>query len=281
MKNSNNKKFSSFPWFILVSFSLLILITAVVLYFFGYYLIGHFFTLGFIILFGLILGFRDVINKTPIHKNSIYLGIVKAYKIPMLPDKINKFYNHIYIRILRFIGGFCLLLLLTKTYLVLSTHLHLPIIIMGLIQSIQIILIFLIKGIYGIYMLKYKSKEFEVKNSPLNHFATHLARILYCVKVGCTLTGGAAASVAAGASFDLVLESAGHEKVFVPMLGSMYKSIFGELTKSAENNITKMVEKSEPKPDEGVYNAIKNYNSLTPEEKLQFLSEINRNINEK
>ena len=45
---------------------------------------------------------------------------------------------------------------------------------------------------------------------------------------------GAAAAIAAGASYDSVLEAAGREEVFVPMLGSAYKKIFGELIPQAE-----------------------------------------------
>jgi hypothetical protein len=272
------------PWFILISFSLLNMTTGAVAYFHGYYLIGYFFILLFVIILGMTLWFKDVIKETPLHKNSIYLGVKKAYEVPMLPEKLDKFYNHIFIRILRFIGGLCLLLTLTSKYSVLPAYLHLPIFILGLLQSIQIILIFFTKGIYGIYTLKYKPNKFEVRNSPLNFFATHMARILYCAKVGCVVTGGAATVITAGASFDSVLEAAGREKVFLPMLGSMYKSVFGEiLPKTVENRMMDMVKKVEPdsKPDNNIVDTIKHYNSLTPEEKLIFLNEINRNINNK
>lgn len=44
------------------------------------------------------------------NKNSIFLGIKKGFSVPLLPTKIYAIYNHIYFRILRFIGGLCLLL---------------------------------------------------------------------------------------------------------------------------------------------------------------------------
>ena len=44
--------------------------------------------------------------------------------MPMLPKKIENVYSNIYIRILRFIGGLCLLLALTKNYLLLPIFLH-------------------------------------------------------------------------------------------------------------------------------------------------------------
>lgn len=144
-----------------------------------------------------------------IDKNSIYLGIQKGYNIGILPENLYKIYNNIFIRILRFIGGVCLLLVLTSYYLNLPIILHKFITIIGFIQSIQISVILLIKIIYGVYTLIYKKNEFEVRNSPLNQYATHIARIIYCAKVGCAVTGGTAATIAASASFDSVLESAG------------------------------------------------------------------------
>lgn len=132
-----------------------------------------------------------------IDKNSFYLGFMRAYNVPMLPKKIEVIYSNIYVRVLRFIGGVCLLLVLTNKHLLLPIYLHKFIIVVGAIQSIQILLIFIIKIIYGLYTLIYKSKDFEIRNSPLNQYATHLAKILYCAKVGCIVSGGAAGTIAA------------------------------------------------------------------------------------
>ena len=57
---------------------------------------------------------KNIFNKNyllnKIEKNSIYLGILKGYNIGILPEKVYKIYNNIFIRILRFIGGVCLFL---------------------------------------------------------------------------------------------------------------------------------------------------------------------------
>ena len=105
---------------------------------------------------------KYVLSK--IDKNSFYLGFMKAYSVPILPKKIENIYSNIYVRVLRFIGGVCLLLVLTNTYLLLPIYLHKIIIVVGAIQSIQILIIFTIKIIYGLYTLIYKSKEFEIRN---------------------------------------------------------------------------------------------------------------------
>ena len=145
-----------------------------------------------------------------LNKKSFFIGIKKGYSLNLLPSQINCVYNHLYFRIVRFIGGVSLILLLTKNHLLFPVYVQTIITILGVLQSIQILIIFTIKFIYGIYTLRYNKKVFEVRNSPLDQYATHIARILFCAKVGCAITGGAAATIAiaAGASFDSVLEAA-------------------------------------------------------------------------
>lgn len=183
------------------------------------------------------------------NKNAIFLGVKKGLSVPLLPTKISSLYNHIYLRIFRFIGGVCLLLVLTSNYRHLPTFLHLIIIIVGAIHSIQMCVIFLIKACYGIYTLKYKPEDFEVRNSPLNHMASHIGKILYCAKVGCVVTGGAATFLGGGVVVDQILEEAGREKVFVPFMGSLYKSAFGELTPTTQERLNAMTTSATPNKD--------------------------------
>jgi hypothetical protein len=125
----------------------------------------------------------------------------------MLPPKIEKLYSNIFIRIFRFIGGICLILTITEYFKLFPGFLHVIILIFAIIQSVQIFFIFLIKFSYGIYIIIYKSKEFEIRNSPLNYFATHFTKILICVKTGCQVVGVAGTVIATGAAFDAVLEA--------------------------------------------------------------------------
>lgn len=99
-------------------------------------------------------------------KNPLYLGFIRAYSIPTLPTKVELIYSHIFVRILRFLGGLSCLLVLTKTHLILPAFLHLLLSILASIQITQIILIFIIKFCFGIYTLIYKKEKFEVRNSP-------------------------------------------------------------------------------------------------------------------
>lgn len=101
-------------------------------------------------------------------KNSIYLGIMKAYSIPTVPLSVENYYNNVFVRIFRVIGGISVIMVLTKFYLNLPEYLHLFCTIIASIQVTLVMIIFIIKFFYGIYTLIYKKEIFEVRNSPLN-----------------------------------------------------------------------------------------------------------------
>jgi len=107
---------------------------------------------------------NKILVKYPLDKNSIILGFKKAYSLPTLPYKLEKIYYHILFRILRVIGGGCLFLVITGYSLKLPYLVQYIVIPLSIFQTIQMWLIFMIKGIYMTYYLIYKKKEFEVRN---------------------------------------------------------------------------------------------------------------------
>jgi hypothetical protein len=220
-----------------------------------------------------------------VEKKSLYLGFKRGYDIPILPEVIFKFYNIIYIRILRVIGGLCLFIVLTKIHLILPTYLHFPIIIIGFLQSLQICIIFMIKICYGLYTLIYKKKLFEVRNSPLNRYATHIANIVYCAKWGCAITGGTAGFLGAGIIFDTTLEASGRPKIFLPLVGKAYKTVFGEQPSSIEDKIYKsfgLENKSGTSNETSVTDLIDKYHSSlrqSDNDKKAFMDEIKSESN--
>ena len=92
---------------------------------------------------------KELIKK--LNTNSLYLGFKKGYNLSILPEKIEKIYSLIFVRILRVIGGISFLLVLTSKYLMFPLYLQKVILILGIIQSLQMLIIFIIKIIYGIY----------------------------------------------------------------------------------------------------------------------------------
>ena len=95
-------------------------------------------------------------------------------------------------------------------------------------HSILITCIFVIKFFYGLYVIIKKPHVFEVRNSPLNNFASHLARVISCARIGCGAAVGTTGVLAAAVTYDTILEATGREKVFVPMIAKFYNDIFGE-----------------------------------------------------
>lgn len=106
---------------------------------------------------------KNFLSKN-IDTNSIYLGIKKGLSVPLLPEKLDKAYNHIFTRILRVIGGTCFLLSVTSAYLSFPSYLHMVILVIGGIQSIQMIIISFVKFFYGVYTLRYHPEKLEVRN---------------------------------------------------------------------------------------------------------------------
>ena len=105
------------------------------------------------------LNIRDYFNK-----KNIILGFNQAYKVSLLPLPVELFLNNIFIRIIRFICSLCLILVLTNQFTFLPQYLHGLIIVLAFIQSIQMLIIFIIKIVYGLYTIICRRDKLEVKN---------------------------------------------------------------------------------------------------------------------
>ena len=87
----------------------------------------------------------------------------------------------------------------------------------------------------------------EVRNSPLNLFAIHIAKVLSCIKIGCIATGSTAAVVAGGVTLDTLIEKSGRPPIFIPMLAEWLNLILGKPTVSISD--VKLPETSTPLSD--------------------------------
>lgn len=66
-----------------------------------------------------------------------------------------------------------------------------------------------------------KSDKLNVRNSPIDHFATTAGKLLYCWKYGCQ--ADSAGLVGTSFLIDSMLEAGGQEKVFTPLIGKGVK----------------------------------------------------------
>jgi hypothetical protein len=163
-------------------------------------------------------------------------------------------------------------------YLQLPEILHLFCTIIASVHVTQVMIIFIIKTIYSLYTLIYKKEIFEVRNSPLNKYASILSKALYCLKFGCTATGAGASFIAGGMAYDAVLEEAGRERRFLPFIGKVYKGVFGEVHKNLGNNspfVTGQTPTPNKKEVESVTEMITKYHNMSESEKKEFMAEIN------
>lgn len=137
--------------------------------------------------------------------------------------KVLSFHNNPLVRVFRVIGGVSILTVFSKKHLLLSLPFKSVILFFALLHIIYISSISIIKLWYGYKVLK--SDKLNVRNSPLDHFATTVGKLLYCWKYRCQV--GSAGLGLVGTSFliDSMLEAGGQEKVFTPFTPLIGKGV--------------------------------------------------------
>lgn len=147
--------------------------------------------------------------------------------------------------------------------------------ILASIQITQIFLILIIKFFYGIYTLIYKKEKFEIRNSPLNRYASLISQALYCIKFGFAVTGAGATFIAGGAAYDSVLDESGRDRVFVPFMAKTYNAVFGE-GPYTNNQFKALIDKNVPSEtvniqnQESVTEVLNKFHNMSPEEQEEF-----------
>lgn len=162
------------------------------------------------------------------NQKTLFQRLVASLKVgwnaPVLPPKVLNFHNNPLVRIFRVIGGISILTVLSNIHLLLFLPFKLMVLFIALLHFIYITTVSIIKLWYGFKVLK--SDELNVKNSPLDRFATTAGKLLYCWKYGCQ--AGSAGLGLVGTSFliDSMLEAGNQEKVFTPLIGKGVKFLF-------------------------------------------------------
>ena len=95
--------------------------------------------------------------------NTIILGIKIGISIDTLPLKVRNLIEKPFSRLLRVIGGICLLLILSGIYEKFDFPFIWVILILGLSQSLFMVIINFTKFFYGTYIFFNKPELFEVK----------------------------------------------------------------------------------------------------------------------
>lgn len=165
----------------------------------------------------------------------LIIGLKVGWNAPVL-SKVLNFHNNPLVRIFRVIGGLSVVTVLLKQHTSLYLPLQYLVLFLSFLHIIYIFIISIIGIIHGFKVLK--SDKLNVKNSPLDRFASITGKLLYCWKVGCKV--GSAGISLAGTSViaDTILEAGGQEKLFTPLLGKGVK--FMIQGKSADSLFTEI-----------------------------------------
>jgi len=143
-------------------------------------------------------------------------GLKKGIYLELLPDNVLIFHNSVIVRIFRVIGGISFILWISKLYLKsnISLVLILPFV---FIHLIYITIISFIKIKYLIYL--WKNGKLEVRNSPVDKFATFGFRLAACAKGVCVYGAGTGTTIALGLGIDELLAHSGRPAIFKPIFG--------------------------------------------------------------
>ena len=97
-------------------------------------------------------------------ETSFFKGIAKGWSIDLLPPKIALLYRGFYNRIFRVVGGIFTLLTLYQFKFGI-VYIDYFILYFSLVFLLQLIIIYLIRLVYGLYLILFKPEIFEVRNS--------------------------------------------------------------------------------------------------------------------
>lgn len=152
------------------------------------------------------------------------LGLKKGWSTPTLPNHIIILQNHIFIRILRVLGGISIILIITHRLEALGN---------GMLYIMFLYLCLIFSFMFSIYLLYInyhrikhmykvlKNNDLEIRNSPFDRFATFAARLLWCSKGFCDIVAPIGVSYGAMAGIDELRKIKGYEPIFLPFLSNI------------------------------------------------------------
>ena len=143
----------------------------------------------------------------------IIIGFKKGWNTPSLPPHLIELNNNPLIRIMRFLGGVSIFMIITHKYGY------------SIILYINIFLT-LIFGLYHFYLTYYRFKhiyklikngDLNVRNSPLDKLASIASNILMCFKGSCDVVSPLATPLALMLGIEAALRDADKQPIFSPI----------------------------------------------------------------
>lgn len=184
-------------------------------------------------LFSYSLPLFSVANKhyNNLKDTSFYKGVKKGYSIELLPGFIKKYYHNRFNKLFRIVGGIFTILVVSNMHLYLNFFfIDYMIMFISVLFLLQVLILNVIRMIYGIYLFIYKREVFQVKNSPVNVLATKWSMITICFKYGvCAPLAFLGTITTLGVVGDTIHVAAGGNPVFVPWVASNWKEVYKQI----------------------------------------------------
>lgn len=160
-------------------------------------------------------------KNTKTLRQRFIIGLKHGWNVPLMPDKVSRFHNHPFTRIFRVLGGLSVITVLLKKHLVFLLPFQYLILSLAFIHVSYIVIISIIEIYHGIKILR--SDKLNIRNSPLDSFASYTGKLLYCCKIGCRINSASVGLAGGSVIADTILEAGGQEKVFTPLIGKGVK----------------------------------------------------------
>jgi len=205
------------------------------------------------------------------------IGAHKGLTTSTLPQEILNLQNNPLIRIIRFLGGISLITILGRSYITLTG--------IYLYFAFFFTCIFFMYNLYisyhrtkHIYKIL-KSDELDIRNSPLDRFASAAARVLLCGKGFCQDIQPVGTALGIMLASDEILKAANRQPFFTPFLGNLVNMVFpGKPQGFSANELTSILEKmnaikAETKDIESASNILQkegNFPSIDANDKKEF-----------
>ena len=151
--------------------------------------------------------------------NRTIIGIKKGWNHPTLPENLLKLQLHPFIRIFRVLGGISILIILTKAY----EKYNIFVLYISIILSI---LFFIYNTYLNYYRIKHiyssiKKGDLDVKNSPLDKYASLYSKLLFCLKGSCEVAAGSGVALGIFTGIDSLFEHKGKDPIFMPFIADL------------------------------------------------------------
>jgi len=144
------------------------------------------------------------------------IGASKGVYTSTLPDKILIFNQKPLVRIFRVLGGLSYLILLGKNYIKVSLIIKE----IAFFIALLFLIYHLILTFYRIKHISYllKSDELDIRNSPLDKFASLASKAILCLKGACEAGQPIGLTLGLMLGSDEILKAAGRDALFAPLL---------------------------------------------------------------